>query len=114
MNNLRNRVQLIGRLGRDPEIIKLESGKQLGKFSLATSEYYTDKEGKRIEDTQWHNLVTWGKQAEFAEKLLKKGKEVVVEGKLVTRNYDDKEGNKRFTTEIVVSEFLLVGPKTDD
>ncbi len=111
MSNLRNKVQLIGHLGNDPEIINLESGKKIAKFSIATNESYKNEKGEKVEDTQWHNLVAWNKTAEIAEKYLKKGKEIVVEGKLSSRSYDDKEGVKRYVTEIVVQEFLMLGAK---
>lgn len=111
MSNLRNKVQLIGHLGNDPEIIKLESGKKLAKFTIATNESYKNEKGEKVEDTQWHNLVAWNKTAEIVEKYLKKGKEVAVEGKLTSRTYDDKEGNKRYITEVVVSELLMLGGK---
>lgn len=111
MSNLRNKVQLIGHLGNDPEIINLESGKKIAKFSIATNESYKNEKGEKVEDTQWHNLVAWNKTAEIAEKYLKKGKEVVIEGKLSSRSYDDKDGNKRYVTEIVVQEMLMLGGK---
>lgn len=113
MNNLNNNVRLIGRLGMDPEVKELNSGKKLAKFSIATSDTYKDEEGKRVSDTQWHNLVVWGKQAEIAGKYLKKGSEVAVDGKLTSRSYTDKEGVKRYVTEIVINEFLMLGSKKD-
>jgi len=111
MNTLRNKVQLIGNLGNDPEIINLESGKKLAKFSIATNETYKNKEGERVTDTQWHNVVCFGKTAEIIETYVTKGKEVAIEGKLTTRSWDDKEGNKRYTTEIVCNELLMLGNK---
>jgi single-strand DNA-binding protein len=111
MNTLRNKVQLIGNLGSNPEIITLDSGKKLAKFSIATNETYKNAQGEKVTDTQWHNVVVWNKTAEIAEKYLEKGKEVAVEGKLTTRSYDDKDGNKRYVTEIVVNELLLLGTK---
>jgi single-strand DNA-binding protein len=108
MNSLRNRVQLIGNLGADPEIKTYDKDKKLAKMNLATTEVYKDSEGKQVKDTQWHNLVAFGKNAELAEKFLKKGKEVAVEGKIVTKTYDDKEGNKKYFTEINVNEILLL------
>ncbi len=111
MNNLRNKVQLIGNLGMNPEIKNLDSGKKLAKFSIATNESYTNAKGEKIEDTQWHNLIAWGKTADIIEKYLKKGNEVAVEGKLINRNYDDKDGNKRYITEILVNELLMLGSK---
>ncbi len=109
MNTLRNKVQLIGNLGNDPEIINLESGKTLAKFSIATNESYKNAEGEKVTDTQWHNVVAWGKTAEIVEKFITKGKEIAIEGKLTTRAWDDKDGNKRYTTEVVCSELLMLG-----
>lgn len=111
MNNLKNKVQLIGNLGMNPEIKTLESGKKLAKFSIATNESYRNIKGEKIEDTQWHNLVAWGKTADIIEKYLQKGNEVAIEGKLNNRSYDDQDGNKRYITEIVVSELLMLGGK---
>ena len=107
MNTLRNKVQLIGNLGNDPEIITLESGKKLAKFSLATNEYYKDADGQKQTKTEWHNLIAWNKTAEIIEKHITKGKEIAIEGKLTNRSWDDKEGNKRYTTEVVVSEVVM-------
>ena len=109
MNSLRNRVQLIGNLGNDPEIITLDSGKKLAKFSLATNDNYKDASGNKVEEVQWHNLVAWNKTAEIIEKYVTKGKEVAIEGKLTSRSYDDKDGQKRYITEIVVNELLMLG-----
>lgn len=111
MNNLRNRVQLIGNLGNAPEIINLESGKKLAKLSLATNESYKNQQGELIKETQWHNVVAWGRQAEIAEKYLNKGAELCLHGKLVHRSYEDKDGNKRYVTEIVANDILMIGSK---
>ena len=111
MNTLRNKVQLIGNLGSNPEIITLDSGKKLAKFSIATNETYKNAQGEKVTETQWHNIVAWNKTAEIVEKYLEKGKEVALEGKLTSRSYDDKEGNKRYTTEVVVNELLMLGSK---
>ncbi|HEY9082876.1 MAG TPA: single-stranded DNA-binding protein [Vicingaceae bacterium] len=111
MNNLRNKVQLIGNLGNAPEIINLESGKKLAKFAIATNESYKNAKGETVKETQWHNLVAWGKTAEIVEKYLTKGNEVAIEGKLTSRSYEDKEGNKKFITEVVVNELLMLGGK---
>ena len=111
MNTLRNKVQLIGNLGNDPEIITLDSGKKLAKFSIATNETYKNQQGERVTDTQWHNVVAWGKTADIIESYVTKGKEIAVEGKLTHRSYDDKEGNKRYATEVVCQELLLLGSK---
>ncbi|WP_299519517.1 single-stranded DNA-binding protein [Winogradskyella sp.] len=109
MNALRNKVQLIGNLGNDPEIINLESGKTLAKFSIATNESYKNAQGERVTDTQWHNIVAWGKTAQIVEKFVTKGKEVAIEGKLTTRTWEDKDGIKRYTTEVVCNELLMLG-----
>jgi single-strand DNA-binding protein len=111
MNDLRNRVQLIGNLGMDPEVKSFEGGRKLAKFSLATSQSYTNTQGERVNDTQWHNIVVWGKLAETAEKFLKKGSEVALEGKLTYHSYETKDGQSRYITEIVTKEFLMVGKK---
>lgn len=111
MNTLRNKVQLIGNLGNDPEIINLESGKTLAKFSIATNESYKNASGEKVTDTQWHNVVAWGKTAEIIEKYVTKGKEVAIEGKLTTSSYETKEGEKRYVTEVVANEVLMLGSK---
>ncbi len=109
MNALRNRVQLIGHVGQNPEIKNLEGGKKLAKFTIATNEtYYNDKKEK-ITETQWHNVSAWGKVADVIEGFVSKGKEIAIEGKLTHRNYDDKDGVKRYYTEIVANELLLLG-----
>jgi single-strand DNA-binding protein len=109
MNALKNKVQLIGHLGNDPEIINLESGKTLAKFSIATNESYKNAKGEKITDTQWHNIVAWGKTAQIVEKFVSKGKEVAIEGKLTTRSWEDKDGMKRYITEVVCNELLMLG-----
>lgn len=111
MYSLRNKVQLIGNLGKLPEVKTFESGKKLVKMSIATNETYTNPKGEKVKETQWHNLVVWGKLADVAEKFLDKGSEVAVEGKLVTKDYVDKEGVKRYATEIQVNEMLMLGSK---
>jgi single-strand DNA-binding protein len=108
MSSIRNRVRLIGNTGADPEILTLESGKKLAKVNLATSETYKDAKGEKVTETQWHHLVIWGKTAEVVEKYVNKGKEIAVEGKLTYRNYEDKNGEKRYSTEIVVDDVLLL------
>lgn len=107
--NLRNRVQLIGHLGADPEVTNLESGKKLAKLTLATNEVYYNDKGEKVTDTQWHNAVAWGRTAEILEKYATKGKEVALEGKLSHRTYEDKTGEKKYATDIVVSDVLLLG-----
>ena len=109
MNALRNRVQLIGNLDNDPEIINLDGGGKLAKFAIATNETYKNAKGEKVTDTQWHNVVAWGKTAEIVENYLNKGKEVAVEGKLTTRSYETKEGEKRYITEIRCNELLMLG-----
>lgn len=111
MNSLKNRVILSGHLGQDPETKHFDSGKTYTKFSLATNETYRNDKGETVTETQWHNLIIWNGLAKTAEKILSKGKEVVVEGKLVSRNYTDKEGVKRYITEVVVSELMLIAPR---
>ncbi|HLS29721.1 MAG TPA: single-stranded DNA-binding protein [Flavobacteriaceae bacterium] len=113
MNALRNRVQLIGNLGQDPEIINLESGRKLAKFSLATNETYTNKNGDRVTNTDWHNIVAWGKTAEIVENYLTKGRQVMVVGKINYDQYETKEGEKRYATQITANELLLMGSKPD-
>ncbi len=111
MNNLRNKVQLIGNLGADPEIKAINGGSKLAKFSMATSESYKNAKGEKVTETQWHNVIAWGKTAAFVEKYLVKGIEVVVEGKLINNNYTDKNDIKRYSTEIQVSDVLIVSHK---
>ena len=114
MYALRNRVTLIGNLGAIPDVKNTENGKKLARFSIATDEVYQNASGEKVTETQWHTLVAWGKIAEVAEKYLEKGSEVAVEGKLVHRNYMDKEGNKKYVTEVQVNELLLLGSKPRD
>jgi single-strand DNA-binding protein len=111
MYALKNKVQLIGNLGNAPEVKTIESGKKLARFSVATNETYVNSKGEQIKETQWHNLVAWGKLAEIVEKYLNKGSEVVIEGKLLNRSYTDKEGNKKYITEVEVNELLMLGGK---
>jgi single-strand DNA-binding protein len=111
MNSLRNSVRLVGNLGADPEVKSFDNNKQMARFSLATTESYKNDKGEKVKETQWHNLVVWGTQAKFAGDYLKKGDEVAVEGRLTNRNWTDKEGNKRYMTEIVVNDFLKLGAK---
>ncbi len=111
MNTLRNKVQLIGNLGNNPEIITLDSGKKLAKFSIATNDSYKNAQGEKVTDTQWHNVVAWNKTAEIIERYLEKGNEVALEGKLTSRSYETKEGEKRYITEVVCNELLMLGGK---
>ena len=111
MNTLRNKVQLIGNLGNDPEIITLKSGRKLAKFSLATNENYKNANGEKQTKTYWHNLIAWDKTCDIIEKYLTKGREVAVEGKLTNRSYETKEGEKRYITEVIVNQILMLGSK---
>jgi single-strand DNA-binding protein len=110
MKNLRNSVQLIGRLGKDPELKVFEKSKKAA-FSIATTDSYKNLKGEKVEDTQWHNVVIWGKLADVAGKYLKKGSEVCVEGKLVHRAYDAGKGEKKYITEVNVNDLVLMGGK---
>ena len=109
MNKLRNKVQLIGRLGQDPEIVNLESGKKLAKFSLAINENYKNANGEKVESTQWHTISAWGATATLIEKYLSKGQEVAIEGKLNNKKFEDKTGTTRYVTEIVANEIQMFG-----
>ncbi len=112
MKKLKNNVRLIGRLGKDPEVRNLPGGKMVANFSLATSDNYKNGDGERVEETQWHNIVVWGKLAEIASDYLKKGNEVALEGKLIHRKYETGKGEVRYITEINVDEILMLGPKS--
>lgn len=112
MNSLRNSVRLVGNLGMDPEVKTFDTNKMMARLSLATSESYKNDKGEKATDTQWHNLVMWGAQAKIAEDILKKGDEIVVEGRINNRSYTDKDGNKKYTSEIVVNEFLKVNSRS--
>ena len=110
-----NKVILIGRMGKDPEIRQTQGGDKVANFSVATSERYKDKNsGERKEITDWHNIVMWKGLAEVAEKYLKKGDLIYIEGKLKTRSWDDKEGNKRYTTEVLCHDMKMLGGKKDE
>jgi single-strand DNA-binding protein len=111
MNSLKNKVQLIGNLGQNPEIVSFENGNKLAKLVVATNETYRNTKGEKITDTQWHNLIAWGKTAEIIEKYLTKGQEVAIEGKLVNDTYEAKDGSKRYTTKIQINELLMLGGK---
>lgn len=111
MYALKNKVQLIGNLGLKPEVKNTENGKKLAIFSIATNETYRNSNGDKVTETQWHRVVAWGKMAEIAEKYLDKGKEIAIEGRLVHRSYIDKDGTKKYITEIQINEMLLLGAK---
>jgi single-strand DNA-binding protein len=108
-----NKVILIGNLGKDPELRYTPSGQAVATFSIATTEKWRDKDGQTQEKTEWHNIVVWGRQAELANEYLKKGRSVYLEGKIQTRSYDDKEGVKRYFTEIVVNRMQFIGSRPD-
>lgn len=108
MNNLKNSVQLIGHLGRNPELIEMTNGTKLAKVTIATNDIYRNSKGEKIVETQWHNVIAWGKTAEHMEVFLRKGNEVALKGKLQHRSYEDKDGMKRYITEIQVNEFMLL------
>jgi len=111
MNALRNKVSLIGNLGNDPEITAFENGNKVARFNIATNESYKNKQGERIENTQWHTVVAWNSLAKIIEDYVKKGQEIALEGKLVQRSYESKSGEKRFVTEIEMKDILLLGKK---
>jgi len=113
MSTLKNSVRLVGHLGVDPEVKNLENNRKMVKLNLATNESYKNNKGETVTETNWHSIVIWGMQAKFAEEMLKKGDEVAIEGKLASRNYVDKDGNKRYITEVVANEFLKMNSKRD-
>ena len=106
---MKNRVQLIGRVGQDPEVKNLEGGKKVTTITIATNDVYYKDNGDKVEQTEWHRVTAWGKTAEIIEKYVTKGKEIAIEGKLTHRSYEDKNGEKRYVTDIVVNEVLLLG-----
>jgi len=114
MNAMKNKVQLIGHLGAAPEIKTFDSGKKVVRINLATNEVYKKENGEKVNETQWHNLVAWGKVADIAQQYLNKGSEIAIEGKLTYRDYTDKEGVKRYITEVVVNELLLLDKKNPE
>lgn len=108
MNNMRNRIQLIGHLGKDPEVKIFESGKSLARLTIATSESYKNQKGELVKNTTWHNVIAWNKTAEMMKKYLKKGNEVLLQGKLSHRSWEDQNGETKYITEIIVNEFMLI------
>ena len=104
---MKNKVQLIGHVGQDPEIKQLENGR-VANFTIATNESYTNAKGEKVEQTEWHRVSAWGKTVDIIEQLLKKGSHVAIEGKLTHRSYDDKDGNKRYITEVVANELVML------
>lgn len=113
MNSLRNKVQLIGNVGNDPETVELEGGSKLVKFSMATNETYKNNKGEKVTDTEWHNIVSWGRTAEFVENYVTKGKHIAIEGRLQTRSYQNKEEETRYATEVVAKEILFLTPNPE-
>lgn len=111
MNALKNKVQLIGRLGQEPEVITFSDGNKIAKFSLATDESYKDKNGNKVERTYWHNIVVKNGLVNVVENYVSKGQEIAVEGRLANRSWEDKEGQKKYITEIVCNELLMLGGK---
>jgi single-strand DNA-binding protein len=109
MNAMKNRVQLIGHVGNDPEIKTLDGGRKVANLNIATNDSYKNDKGEKVEKTEWHPLVAWGKTAEIIEQFVTKGKQIAIDGKLTHRSYDDKNGEKRFVTEVVVSEVHFFG-----
>jgi single-strand DNA-binding protein len=114
MKNLKNSVRLVGFVGTDPEIVNFDSGKKKAKLVLATRETYKNAEGEKISETQWHNVIAWGGQASIIERYIQKGKEIMIEGKLASRKYEDKQGLTRYITEVVLNEIVMLGsPKSE-
>jgi len=109
MKNMKNKVQLIGNVGQEPEVKTLGEGKKVANITLATNDYYINDKGDKVEQTEWHRVTAWGKVAEIIEKYVTKGKEIAIEGKLTYRSYDDKDGIKRYVTEVVANDILLLG-----
>jgi len=109
MNAMRNTVQLIGNVGNDPEIKTFDGGRKLANLTIATNDSYKNDKGEKVEQTEWHKVVAWGKTAEIIEKYVTKGLQIAIEGKLTHRSYDDKNGEKRYITEVVVNDVLLLG-----
>lgn len=108
MNTLKNKVQLVGNLGIDPVVKNLDNGRSFARFTLATNDSYVKSDGTKVEDTQWHNVIVWGKQSANVQQLLKKGSRVLIQGKLNSREYEDKDGVKRRYHEVVMNDMLLI------
>jgi single-strand DNA-binding protein len=111
MATIKNSVRLIGNVGMDPDVRTFDNNRKMVRLSIATNETYKNEKGEKVTDTQWHNIVLWGAQATLAESYLKKGDPVIIEGKLASRSYNDKDGVKRYVTEVVVNEFIKMGSK---
>lgn len=108
MKSLRNKVQLIGNLGMDPEVKNLNNGKKVARFSMATADYYKDSEGNKVKDTQWHNVIVWGGLIQIVETYLKKGSEIALEGRLTYRDYQNQSGEKKYITEIIANDLVMM------
>lgn len=106
---MKNKVQLIGNVGNEPEVKTFGEGKKVANLTIATNDFYINDKGDKVEQTEWHRVTAWGKVADIIEKYVKKGKEIAIEGKLTHRSYDDKDGNKRYITEVVANDILLLG-----
>lgn len=113
MRNLKNMVRLIGNVGMDPELKTLTNGNTVARFSLATSEGYINKEGEKVIDTQWHRIVAWGKTAQLVEKICRKGNRIAVDGKLTNRSYEDDQGEKKYITEIIANELMIINAQAN-
>jgi len=113
MSSVRNSVQLVGNLGKDVEIKEFDSGSVMVSFTLATNEYYKNSKGEKVQETQWHKVVAWGKLGELMHKYLAKGSEVLVKGRLVSRTYNDKEGNTRYVTEVIANDIIVFSRKQE-
>ena len=111
MATIKNSVRLIGNVGMDPDVRTFDNNRKMVRLSIATNDSYKNDKGEKVTDTQWHNIVLWGAQATMAETYLKKGDSVIIEGKLASRNYNDKDGVKRYVTEVVVNEFIKMGSR---
>ncbi|MBB5397553.1 single-stranded DNA-binding protein [Mucilaginibacter sp. AK015] len=111
MATIKNSVRLIGNIGMDPDVRTFDNNRKMARLSLATNESYKNDKGEKVTDTQWHNVVMWGAQATMAESFLKKGDSILVEGKLASRSYSDRDGVKRYVTEVVVNEFIKISNK---
>lgn len=114
MNTLKNKVHLIGNLGFDPEVREIAKGRKVARISVATNDSYRNASGERVTDTQWHTVVAWGQTAEMVERLLRKGSPVMLEGRLVHRSYEAKDGSKRYITEVVMNNFQLLPGQRDE
>ena len=114
MSTIKNHVQLIGNLGDAPKVTELENGKKVARFSLATNENYKNAKGEKVQTTEWHTIVAWGKTAEIIEKYTEKGKEIAITGKLKSRSYETEDGDKKYITEVEANEILLLGNKPNN